>query len=217
MTISSANKFALYNGALTLLGARTLSSINEEQESRRLLDGVWDRGAVDNVLELGQWNFATVTAKLEYSASITPAFGFSRGFEKPSDLIKLTSLCSDEYLNSPLLAYHDGGGFWFTDLDEIYVQYVSNDSAYGTDFSLWPKTFVRVVEAFLAKSIVYKLTQNKTKKDDAEDEFGKLLSVAKSNDAMNSPTKFLPPGRLRMARNSGSSRGDRGSRSQLLG
>lgn len=220
MTISAANKLAIFNGALLFLGERSIVSLtaDPDSESRRLLNGVWDRDGIKTVLEQGLWNFATRSAKLEYAPSITPAFGHERAFEKPSDLIRVSALCSDEFFYSPLLEYLDEGGFWFATIDEIYLRYISDDSSYGTDFSMWPPTFKEYVYSFFGSQIVWKLTQNKTKRDDAKELSKELRVQARSKDAMNEPTKFEPPGRFRMARNSysGSNR-DRGNRSQLLG
>jgi hypothetical protein len=220
MAISSANKLSIYNGALTFIGERQLNSttgLTENIESRYLLDGVWDRGGIDKCLEQGMWKFATRVSQLTYEAGITPAFGYNRAFEKPSDYIRLYALCSDEYFNAPLLDYTEESGYWFTSLDEIYVKYVSNDGSYGTDYSLWPPSFKKFVESWFGCEIIFKLTQNDSKEEMKKKELGKILLEAKSNDAMNGPTVFPPPGRFRMSRRSSYSRGDVGSRSRLIG
>ncbi len=216
MAISDANKLSIYNGALLFLGDRQLGALTDNVESRRLLDGVWDRDGINTVLEHGQWNFAIRSAKYEYASSITPSFGYNRAFEKPSDLIRVCAVCSDEFFTTPLLQYTDEAGYWFANLDEIYVKIVSNDGSYGTDYSLWPPSFKRYVEAWFGCQIIWKLTQNTTKEEKKKVECKKLLTFTKSQDAFNDPTKFTPPGRFRMAR-SGGSRHDRGSRSRLIG
>jgi hypothetical protein len=216
MAISDTNKLSIYNGALLFLGARQLDTLTDSVESRRLLDGVWDRGGIDTVLEAGQWNFAMRSAKYEYSSSITPSFGYSRAFEKPDDLIRVCAVCTDEFFKVPLLSYLDEAGFWFADLDEIYVKIVSNDGDYGTDYSLWPPSFKKYVFAWFAGEIVWKLTQSKSATELAETKRDKLLIKAKSLDAFNDPTRFMPPGRFRSARNGGRMR-DNGHRGQLIG
>lgn len=218
MAISSANKLKLYNGALLFIGDRELSALTDNVESRRLLDGVWDRDGIDTVLEHGQWNFAMRSAKYEYSASITPAFGYTRAFEKPTDLIRVCAVCSDEHFKTPILSYLDEAGYWYADYDEIYVRIVSNDGDYGTDYSLWPPSFKRYVEAWLGCQIIGKLIQNRTKEELKKEECQLLLTKAKSQDAFNDPTKFLPPGRFRLARRGGNGRTrDGGFRGQLIG
>ncbi|MCK5149100.1 hypothetical protein KAR48_20255 [bacterium] len=218
MAISDVNKLSIYNGALLFLGDRELATLADTVESRRLLDGVWDRDGIDTVLEQGQWNFAMRSAKYEYSPSITPSFGYSRAFEKPSDFVRVCAVCSDEFFTNPLLRYTDEAGYWFSDLDEIYVKIVSNDGSYGTDFSLWPPSFKKYVYSWFGSEIIWKLTQSTSKEEKKKAESRKLLTAARSKDAFNDPTKFLPPGRFRMARGSGyGRRHDGGHRSRLLG
>jgi len=203
MAISSANKLSIYNGALLFLGARQLATLADNVEPRRLLDGVWDRDGINTVLEHGQWNFAMRSAKYEYEPSITPSFGYSRAFEKPSDFVRVCAVCCDEFFTTPLLRYIDEAGFWFSDLDEIFVKIVSNDGEYGTDFSLWPPSFKKFVYGWFGAEIVWKLTQSKSAEEKAEGKRDKLLTKARSIDAMNDPTRFDPPGRFRIARGSG--------------
>ena len=199
MTISAANKLDIYNGALLFIGDRQLTE-TDEGEAKRLLDSVWDRGGIDTVLEHGQWNFAMRSAKYEYEPSITPSFGYRYAFEKPDDLIRVCAICVDEYFNVPLLQYSDEADYWFADIDEIYVKIVSNDGSYGNDYSLWPQSFKRYVEAWFGCQIIWKLTQNQSKEEAKKEELRKLLVNAQSKDAQGDPTRFLPAGRFRTAR-----------------
>jgi hypothetical protein len=215
MTISAANKLAIYNGALLFIKERKLSALTDEIEARRLLDDVWDRGGIDSVLEHGQWNFAMRAAKLEWSPSVTPSFGYERAFEKPTDLMRLSEMCSDEFFRIPLLDYVEEQAYYFASLDHIFVRYVSNASAYGNDFSLWPENFKRYVEGWFGSQIVGKLTQGEKAEERAITKMHKLLIEAKSFDAMSSPTKFRPPGTWRRSRVLGV-RGDLGFKGSLI-
>ena len=67
-------QLTLYNNALHLIGERKLSSLSENRECRRLLDTVWDRPAIDDCLERGQWNFAIRSVHIDHSPSVEPAF-----------------------------------------------------------------------------------------------------------------------------------------------
>src|SRR5260221_1483015 len=91
------DQHSLYNGALRVLGQRKLAALTEESEPRHLLDDVWGEGAVDACLEEGLWNFAIRTARLDYSPSIEPDFGFSRAFDKPTDWIRTAGMAADGY------------------------------------------------------------------------------------------------------------------------
>lgn len=197
----AATKLSLFNGALGFfVGERELSSLTENREPRRLLDAAWNNGAVDYCLEQGQWNFAMRTARVDYDPDLTPDFGYRRAFSKPDDWVRTAALCSDEYFNCPLTRYSDEVGYWFSDLDVIYVRYVSNDAAYGNDLSRWPKSFTHYVESHLALRISKRLTQSTTDREALKKESRKLLIDARSKDAMNEATSFMPQGRWSAAR-----------------
>ena len=49
--------------------------------------------------------------------------------------------------------FKDEAGFWYADLDTIYVRFVSNDATYGGDLANWPQSFINMVEGYLALKI----------------------------------------------------------------
>jgi hypothetical protein len=210
------SKLSLYNGALREIGARKLSSLTENRESRRVLDSIWDADALETCLAAGQWNFAMRGIQIDYSPSVEPDFGYRRAFDKPADLVRVCAVCEDEYFKVPLLHYQDEAGYWFADLDTLYIRYVSDDSSYGADYAKWPANFTRYVESWLAARICLSLTQNQSKRDSLERDAEVWLVKAKSTDAMDEATATLPPGswsRARLGRNNR----ERGVRSRLIG
>jgi hypothetical protein len=211
-------KLRLYNSALRYCRERFLSSLSEDREPRRLLDNVYDDGGIDACLEEGLWKFAIRTVRLDFDPDITPDFGYRRAFSKPTDWVKTAGVCSDEYFDTPLTRYSHENDYWYADIDEIYVQYVSKDGAYGYDLSLWPKTFTDFVAAHFALEIVSKLTSNADTIIHVEKMYDKNIRKAKSKDAWNQPQKFPPPGRWVSSRGNtlGRTR-DRGNRGSLLG
>lgn len=211
-------RLSLYNGALLELGERPLASLSENREPRRLLDAVWQTDAVNLCLGAGQWKFAVRTAQLAPSTSLEPDFGYTHAYEMPSDHLRTTGLYSDEYQKSPLLNYRQEAGYWFADVEPIYVSYISNATLYGGALSRWPAEFVRYVEAYLASRIVNKLTQDKQEWERVYRLVQLRLREAASSDAMEGPTVFLPEGNWLASRRGGRSRGnDRGSRGRLIG
>jgi hypothetical protein len=214
----STSRLLLYNEAVLRVGERQLSSLTEVREPRLILDNIWDTGAIDYCLEQGMWNFAMRTVKLDYSPSVEPPFGYSRAFNKPDDFIRVAGVCQDEFFNVPLTRYVDEAGYWFSDLDQIYVRYVSNDNAYGNDLSLWPRTFSTYVACYLAHRMALRLTQDETKKAQIEKDMKAALLDARSKAAMAEPTAFLPRGSWSSARNRQRGWGrDGGSRGGLIG
>jgi hypothetical protein len=210
------SKLSLFNGALREVGERKLASLSENREPRRVLDSIWDDEAIATVLAAGQWNFATNSIELSNSPSVTPAFGYTYAFDKPVSWVRTVALCQDDRFGVPLLRYQDEGAYWYADLDTLYVSYVDSGTAFGSDYAKWPPNFTRYVESWLAARICMSLTQNQSKRDGLERDAEVWLTKAKSTDAMDEPTKFLPEGSWTRARR-GRGSNERGSRSRLIG
>lgn len=207
------SQLTVYNDALGHIGERLLASLVEGNEPRRILDQMWP-GVRSYCLEHAHWKFAQRSAKLTYDPLVTPAFGYNRVFDKPTDIVKLSKMCEDEFFNVPLVSVHEEAGKWYTNLDNIYVSYVSNDTAYGYDYDLWPETFTLYVSLYLATRIAPRLRPNL----DMRSIMGQLNIAkedAQAKDAVQGPTQFLPSGNWVRSRSGG--RGDRGSRTNLIG
>ncbi len=214
-----ATKLQVYNAALRHCKERKLSAIDENREPRRLLDDVWDQGGVDACLEEGLWKFATRAVQIDYDADYSKEFGYQYQFSKPSDWKKTVAVCSDEYFRVPLLDYVHEAGNWYADLQKIYVRYVSNDSLYGMDLSLWPSSFFNYVSFHFANEIVSRVTGGNTEViNEVAQKHLEAMKIAKANDAWNQPQAFPASGswtRSRMGAGKGAR--DFGNRGQLIG
>ena len=207
-------QLSLYNDAIVHVGERPLVSLVDNTEPRRILDTIWP-GVRDYCLEQGHWKFAQRSAKLSYSTSITPAWGFARAFPQPADFVRLSAFCSDEFFTSPVSQFREEAGVYFTTLDTIYLQYVSNDVAYGYDLSLWPESFSLYVSLYLAWRSGTRISAAADRDQLGNDmERARLNALAK--DAVSGPTQFLPIGNWASTRTSGTNRG-RNSKSSLYG
>lgn len=200
--MATTTRISLYNGALRLLGERKLGSLTENREPRRILDDIWDDNVVIRALESGDWLFATRSMMYDYSPSVEPEFGFSRAFNKPDDFVRTSSVCSDEFFRYPMKAseYADEAGFWFAELDTIYVKYISNHSTYGMDMARWPQSFVKYLEAMIAEEACMPLKLNRQAWIDLMKLRESLLAQARSNNAMADGAKSLPKGAWARAR-----------------
>lgn len=188
------SRLSIYNGALRACGERGLANLTENREPRRLLDAVWVDGGIRACLEMGYWNFATRTRQMEYDPNITPGFGYQHAFQKPDDWVKTVSICCDEFFNSPITRYSDEAGYWFTGQQTIYVQYVSDDVLYGSNLAAFPKSFTSFVEYYFASQIIASLTHSDATEQKIMAGLMQSKRVAQGTDAMNQPTKHLPPG-----------------------
>jgi hypothetical protein len=213
------DRLSLYNRSLRHLGQRTLASLSENVEARRALDAAWDDGLVKYCLEQGQWNFAIRSVSLTYDPDVTPAFGFAYAFGMPSDWIRTVGLSSDEYFADILSGRRitNEGAYWYTDIDTLYLRYVSNDLSFGGDLSLWPETFTEYAALRLADQVCSAVTGSESKIERIRKDTKRALMDARSKDAINDGTSYAPMGSWAGARLGGRSRGDRGSRTRLIG
>lgn len=196
--ISDANRLELYNGALLRLGSRRLASLTENREPRRVMDDVWggNDAVVIYALSRGEWNFALRTVLVDYTPSVTPAFGFLRAFEKPVDCVRIAGISADEYMRTPLTnaQYLDEAGYWFADIDVLYARFVSSGDTYGLDVSRWPQAFRNYLELYMAWRASERLTNSTSQRDRLQRDAMMALKETRSGDAMAEGVKFMPRG-----------------------
>jgi hypothetical protein len=210
-------KLQVYNTALRYCGERKLATLNDGGEPNELLDNVWDNGGVDVCLETAQWKFAMRSVRIDFDPAITTDFGYRFGFSKPTDWVLTSAVCSDEFFDVPLTRYVDENDYWYCDLEEIYVRYISNDNSYGNDLSLWPQSFANYVAAHFANEIVDKLTSNEKTMLSVENRLERTRHTATNKDAMAGPQKFPAPGQWVNSRYHLRTGRDRGNRGRLIG
>lgn len=212
-----ADRLSIYNGALQILGQGKLATLTENRKSRRALDTAWEQNLVRYCLEQAQWRFAVRTVQLSYSPSIEPDFGLRYAFDRPSDLVRLAALCSDEYFREPLWEALSEGEFFYADLETIYLRYVSDDDAYGMNMSRWPEGFAQYVQGLLAEQTCMEITADASLLDRIKRDNKKQNRAAVGTDAMEEPSKSIPSGSWSRARFNGGISSERGSRTRLIG
>ena len=219
--MAAPTQLTLYNGALRLCRQPMLSATTDLIDARYQLDNVWGSGGADTIdycLEQGQWIFARRTAELSFDPSFTAPFGLQYAFNKPSDWVRTAMVCSDPYFTVPLTQYSDEVSTIYADITPIYFMYISNDPSYGANFTEWPQTFVRFVEAYLAREIVNYVTGSDEVIKDVMAKYQVRLTDARSKMAMNEATAFTPIGSWVRARRGRSGYiQDGGSASNLIG
>ena len=188
-----ASKLAIYNDALGWLNERKLASLTEAREPRRVLDDAWD-GVVAHCFESGVWNWAMRAVELVSSPSVEPAFGYNHAFQQPTDMQRFWQMADNPNFEPQLQFFHDEAGYWYADVDPIWVRYVSNDTGYGMNIGAWTQLFADYVAARLAVRCCGRITGNDTRLDGLMRVEKKAKAAALSNDAMKEPPGRLPVG-----------------------
>lgn len=212
-------RLSIFNNVMNLLGGQHMTKITDATESAKILLGLWDH-AVDYCLEQGHWKFAEREVLLTPHATEIPAFGLRNAFIKPADFIRINEIAADEYFMSPIFEIHERGSYFYCDLDEVYLRYVSKDWASGSNLNRWPESFVLYFTLYLATRAASRLAP-RLKQEVIESRAGVGLDTAKLNalskDAVSGPTQFLPRGNWSSSRLGGRYRRGRNSRSSLYG
>jgi hypothetical protein len=181
----------IYNEALGHLGERTLASLSENREPKRVLDSYW-ADVVQYALLQGLWRFARRTVSIDTSTTIIPAFGFNNAFNYPNDWLRTQIVSTSPDLDPPLVQYRDENNFIYANATPLYVSYISNDPQYGLNLGIWPENFTDYVGLRLARYACLRLTNDKELKADLTKAEDKARRTAKASDAENDPPG-LPP------------------------
>lgn len=193
MAVSSDVRLRAYNAALMHLGARSLASVTEQREARRVLDAAW---RPHYVLEQASWNFAMRTVQAAPSPSVEPDFGYKLAYDKPDDFARLVTLSADGSFTVPLTARHyaDEAGYWFTDVEPLFARYVSVGDDYGMNSGLWTESFIKYLGLQLAFDCCERITGSDSKLQSINAKLRRARSEARANDASDEGIRFPPVG-----------------------
>jgi len=187
------DKLSLYNGALTVLGERNISTLAEDVEPRRAIDNIY-ADCILECLEASNWVWAMRAIVLDYDTNISPDFGFNFAYQQPSDLIKVYMLSDNENFGIPLEDYVDEAGYWYAWVTPLYARYVSNDPAYGGNLANYTSSYARFVKHALARSICRRITSSEEKFKAIVQLEEKYKKEAIGRDGLRDPVAFPPYG-----------------------
>lgn len=188
-----------YQKALIFLGEPILGSsgLSEDVKPRRVFDQIYSE-TIDEILSEAAWNFGTRSVQISNDEAEEPLFGYAYSFSVPSDLVRIVSISDVGYFTAPGGLEWDGykreGDHWFADASEIYLRYVSNDSSYGGDLTLWTAMFARAHAALLAWQSGLPVTGDERTRDDIYSLYRVSLGRAKNLDAIESPPQTKAEG-----------------------
>lgn len=160
------------------------------------------------MLESYNWVFAQKALEWNYNSAIDPDFGYQYAFDIPSDYVRLSEISADEDFHYPLRRYTKEGDYFYSDLQTIYLKYISNDSSYGTDYSKFTKSFEHMTATYMAMELCPALNKSESKRDELKKMYREYELKAKNIDFMELPTRFPPQSSWARARRGSSGRGD---------
>ncbi len=195
----ATDRLRQYNGALQFLGQTRIANLSVNEKSRRELDAAWDE-SVEYMLSKGLWNFAIRSSELGFDDDVQPLSSYRYAFEIPDDFVRTVSLSPEGFDGLDLERYQTENGYWFCDVDRLFLRYVSDDPDYGLDLGRWPSAFSIAHQAYLAFKSGLPVTGDKNNRADVYTLHKRLLSEAKVSDAIEQPAARKPAGRWTSAR-----------------
>lgn len=192
-------ELALKNLALgTFVGTERLTTLTDNVPQRYALDAVY-AGVLQLMLKRGIWLFALKTDQLTKEVT-APEFHRQHAYAKPDDFVRLARIGLDARMDVELMNYRQDGDFFYADQDPIFMQYVSNDDAFGGDLERYPEAYTQAVAAELAYQSLLPISKDRGDRADLYKIKAQALDLSRRQDAVDEPVKTLPTGRFVRAR-----------------
>ncbi|PRH31903.1 hypothetical protein [Burkholderia multivorans] len=181
-----ASQVGICNRALTKLGDKRITSLDEDSKAAATLNSMYD-DVLDACLREHVWAFAKTRAQLAALAD-APLFGFGYQYRLPADFIRLIQI--GQFLVYPktdtrgLFSIENGN--LLTDIEApLYVRYVKR----VTDPNAMDPLFREAFACRLAVEACESLTQSSTKRQAAWAEHDRAITQAIRVNAIERPSQ----------------------------
>jgi hypothetical protein len=185
-----ASNVDICNLALTKLGAARITSLLDETKQAKALNAIFDMER-DALLSEHPWTFAIKRAEIPAS-STAPAFGWLRAYPLPADYLKLVQVGDvwTFYDAGDLGGLFDveAGAVLSDEVSPLQIRYVYR----VTNAGLFSSTFGIALAARLRSSVAEELTQNLSKKNDADEDYRAAIHQAKRANDIERPPQRVP-------------------------
>ncbi len=149
----AASEVSICNSALTLLAANRITVLGDDTSVESMMcDDLYEE-AVKEVLEAGDWSFAT--KRVQLSAITEAPLGYNKQSLLPGECIRVLGVWNSESFDIRG-NYAKEGRYILTDFSPIFVKYIR----YVDDPSQFSPLFVRAVYTNLAQKMCVPLTEN---------------------------------------------------------
>ncbi len=172
-----ATDISIANQALAYLGEPRIQTLEQKTNSAKAAKDQL-RPSAEEVLELHDWNDCRTRSVLSALVT-TPAFGFSKAYQLPTDYLRFISLNDDE------IDYEIEGDQIYTDEDAVELKYV----AYPPNFSKVKPALARAIAAKLAQNIAVIVTGESAMQDKMLVLFERMLARARTQNARQSSSQ----------------------------
>tara|TARA_R110000824_G_scaffold30711_4_gene100763 strand:- start:2467 stop:3042 length:576 start_codon:yes stop_codon:yes gene_type:complete len=181
-----ASAVDICNLALQRLGAKSISSLNEDSTAGRACNRIYDH-ARDSELRSHPWSFARTRVSVAAEAT-DPAFGYGKQYPLPSDCLRILPNDSTGILSTQDDWQVEGRKILTDDTSPIYLVYIKQI----TDESQFDSLFIELLVSRIAMDIAEAVTQSNKKKEEATSRYVNAQKEAKKANAFGRPPQVPP-------------------------
>ena len=168
-----ASKVEIANAALNGLGAERITTLDEDSESARKVDTIYE-STLKALLRAHFWNFAMKEASLARLSDVPVLSDYTYIFQLPSDFVRLKKTNLDETDN-----YKVKGKRIYCNSTTLKIEYVY----FCDDPNEYDAAFIDALSARLAAELCYSITANASLTELKWAEFKEKFQKAKSVDS----------------------------------
>ena len=175
----------IYNRALQKLGAKRITSVDENSNAAQELNQCYS-DVRDAALEEHRWSFAIERAAIAADSPV-PIWGRDNSFTLPSDCLKvIPPYPEDDNVDRDWVI--EGRKVITDETSPLYIRYIKQI----TDPNQMSPLFREYLACKLAFEICEKLTQSNTKKEGLREDMKEVISQAKKSNGIQSVPAYSP-------------------------
>ena len=189
----AATDVSICSNALLLLGAKTISSFNDDSDGALLASNLFEITR-DSIIRSHPWNCCIKRETLAPDAATSqPDWAYQ--FSLPSDVLRVISV-GEAGIEDPYLVE---GRKILCDQNPLYLRYVYRN----TDPTSWDAMLVRACELAMAAAMAYPITLSASVRDSMRQELEMHMRRARSVDGQEDPPQTFGDSYLIASRYSG--------------
>jgi len=177
---SPETKVEICNLAIRMIGAKRITSLDDEAEEARVLTDIYDR-MLDEVLVAYPWNFALKRSALTRLAT-TPTYEYDYAYALPADCLRVVEAEDHAYED-----FQVEDNKLLTDSESLNVRYIAR----VTDPTKYSPLFIQAFTARLSAELAYPLTNDAGLAKNKFDEFQLKVSQARSTNAQEGTARKI--------------------------
>lgn len=187
----SATQVSICSNALLMLGAQTISAIDEDSERASLAANLYE-STRDMVLRSHPWNCAVKRVVMAPDSAAPVGSDYSAQFTLPSDFLRVLRVGG---------AYEDVD--YKVESGKILASGTSLELRYiwkNTTESTWDAMLVKAMELHMAAAMAYPITMSASKEQLQQEKLERFMKQCRAVDGQDDPAQQMGDERLLNAR-----------------